>query len=207
MSPSAEPASGRAEVSAHLVPANLLGDGEVVILAIKPSNWFVLIVSLPVLASAAVVAAAAYLVDRHHVPTPEHAIFFLAALAATARVAAGCWQWLGRTYVLTNLRVVVVRGLLSVRVTSADLAGLDEAVLAPSLPERLLGVGSIYCLPRRSGGGGSDARKAFSAARAAVSWSTVAGPREVQEVLDDAIRRARRRKPEGPTGEAGGARG
>ncbi len=179
MTPSAEPTSQRAEVAAHLVPANLLADGEIVILAIKPSNWFALVASLPVLAAAAVVAAAAYGVNRYQPATPEQVIFSFAAVAAVGRLALGCWQWLGRTYVLTNLRVVCVRGLLNVNVTAAPLSRVRTAVLAPALPERLLGLGSIYCL-------------ADPDAQAAVSWNTIANPHQVHEIHDEAIRRARR---------------
>ena len=179
MMPSAEPTAQRAEVAAHLVPANLLADGEIVILAIKPSSWFVLIASLPVLAGAAAVAAAAGIVDHYRPGTPDQLVYSFAATAAVARLAFGCWQWLGRTYVLTNLRVITVRGLINVGVTAAALSEVREAVLGQATPERVLGLGSIYCL-------------ADSEAKAAVSWSTIANPLQVQEILDEAIRRARR---------------
>lgn len=179
MTPSAEPASQRAEVSAYLVPANLLADGEIVILAIKPSSWFVLIASLPVLAAAAVVAAATCLAGLYRHGIPDQLIYSFAAIAAVARLAMGCWQWLGRTYVLTNLRAVCVRGLINAGVTAAALTELRQALLNQALPERILGLGSIYCL-------------AEADAAPAVSWNTIANPRQVQEILDEAIRRARR---------------
>ena len=179
MTPSAEPTSQQVQVAAHLVPANLLAGGEIVILAIKPSSWFVVIVSLPVLAGAGAVAAAVGIAGHYRPGTPDQLVYSFAAVAAVARLALGCWQWLGRTYVLTNLRVVCIRGLINVNIAAAPLAKVRQAALAQPMPERMLSLGSIYCL--------SDAD-----ATAAVSWNTIANPLQVQEILDEAIRRARR---------------
>ena len=153
MSPSAEPASQRADVATHLVPANLLADGEIVILAIKPSNWFVPVVSLPVVASLGFVAVVVYVFSRYYAQAPQQVVYFFAAAGALARLAVGCWQWLGRTYVLTNRRVVCVRGLVRPSVATAALADIGAVVLAPSMVERPIGVGSIYCFAGEGGEG------------------------------------------------------
>jgi len=184
MSPSAPPTSQTAP--AHLVPANLLGDGEIVVLAIKPSNWFVLIVSLPALASMALAAGVAFVVHRYRPGAPEEVIYFFAAAIAMARLVGACWQWLGRTYVLTNRRAVCVRGLVKPSVESVDLADLGEAVLAPSLFERPLGVGSILCVA-----GESDSDRSISD-RTALIWNTVADPGEISDIVNEAIEHARR---------------
>ena len=60
MMASADPATQAAP--GYLVPANLLSDSEIIILALKPSGWFVLASSLPVVATAAAVAATAFAV-------------------------------------------------------------------------------------------------------------------------------------------------
>ena len=179
MTPSAEPTS-KAEVAAHLVPANLLGDSEIIVLAIKPSGWFVLTASVPVVAAAAVVGVVAGVVGLYRPYEHVHAVLSFCAVAALARMVLACWQWIGRTYVLTNLRIVCVRGLISVDVASAALAEVGEAVLAGSLAERLVGIGSIYCLPASDG-------------PLAVAWTAVARPAETHEVVQEAVRRARRR--------------
>jgi len=178
MTPSAEPTSQQT-AAVHLVPASLLQDGEIVILAIKPSSWYVLISSLPVLASAAVVAAVVYVVNVYRPATHEGLIWSLCVAVALLRMVLACWQWLGRTYVLTNLRIVSIRGLARVRWDAAALSKVRQAMPAASLPERLVGVGSIYCMV------GSDDPPA-------VSWNTVARPAEVHEIVLDAIGRARR---------------
>ena len=188
MSPSAEPASGQAEVATHLVPANLLGDGEIVILALKPSNWFVPVVSLPMVASLGFVAAAMYIFSRYYPRAPQHVVYFFAAAGALARLAVGCWQWLGRTYVLTSHRVVCIRGLVRPSVAAADLTDIGEIVLAPSVVERPIGVGSLYCFASAAG----EAPERLSAGAAAVAWRTIAQPGEVRDILEEAVRRAHR---------------
>jgi hypothetical protein len=163
------------------VPANLLQGGEIVFLAIKPSGWFVVLASLPLLASSAIVAGAVLGLQAYHESTPARTVVSLCAIVAVTRILLGCWQWLGRTYVLTNLRIVAVRGLLQVRWSAAALSEVRQAVLTATRPERLLGVGSIHCLVEPEG-------------RPRVSWGTVARPAEVNQVVQEALRRARRMK-------------
>jgi len=189
MSPSAEPTSGRAEATAYLVPADLLGEGEIIVLALKPSGWFVLLVSLPVLASSAAVGALAYVVDFFHARTPAGTLLTLCAAVALARVFFACWQWLARTYVLTNRRIVTIRGLVSVQVRAVGLTDLNRAELIASVPERVLGVGSIFCL---AGAGPAAVDQPAAPERDPLAWNAVARPQEILEIIDDAIDRAHR---------------
>ena len=179
MTPSAEPTSEQTQAPTSLMLARLLQDGEIIILAIKPSNWFVLIGSLPVLASAAVVAIVAYVVSLYHASAHGQVMWSLCAAVVLVRMVAACWQWLGRTYVLTNRRIITIRGLLRVQWVAAELTDIEEVTPAAALPERLVGTGSIFCLT------GSDRS-------AAVAWNTISRPGEVHEIILDAIDRAKR---------------
>ncbi len=179
MSPSVEPTSEQAEMSMQLVPAGLLEGGEIVILALKPSSWFVLVSSLPVLLSAAAVAAVAYLMSFSDYFGDPEVVWYFCAGAALLRLMIASWQWLGRTYVLTNRRIVCIRGLVRVELAAAGLAQVREALLAASLGERIVGAGSIYCLIE------SDSPPA-------VAWQTVARPAEVHEIILETIGRAKR---------------
>ncbi len=179
MTPIAEPTSQRADISAYLVPADLLGDGEIIILAIKPSGWFVLLASLPVLVSALVVAVIAYVMNIYRSETPAETIICLCAAVALVRVLGACWQWLGRTYVLTNHRIVTVRGLVRVRTSSAVLTDVRQAVLTEAIGERLFGTGSIYCLTA-------------SESIPAVVWNTVDKPDQMHEIVLEAVNRSRK---------------
>ncbi len=180
MTPSAEPTS-HAEAAAHLIPLGLIEGGEIVILALKPSGWFVFVSSLPVLGSAAVVAAVAYVVGLYHPSSYERVVWWACAAGALIRMVAAVWQWLGRTYVLTNRRIICIRGLVRVHWTAAALADVREVVLAPSIGERLVGTGSIFCLANPEGPPG-------------LSWQTVSRPVEIHEIVLEAVHRARRGK-------------
>jgi len=179
MSPSAEPAS-EAQVASYLVPANLLGDSEIIVLAVKPSGWFALTVSVPVIVAAALAGAVGLAIGRFHPFAPAEAIVSFCGAVAFGRVLVGCWQWIGRTYVLTNLRVIAVRGLVGPQVQAAGLTDVHEVTLLPSVAERVFGIGTVYCL------GAPEATEGLA-------WNGVAHPREVAETIDQAVRRARGR--------------
>ena len=196
MTPSAEPTSQGAQIAAHLVPADLLDGQEVIILAMKPSAWFVLLSSLPVLASAAVVGVVAYVVNVYHPRTPAQLILTACAAGGMARLMFACWQWLGRTYVLTNRRVIVVRGLMNVQVTAAGLTDIGRVVLEASLSERAVSAGSIFCLA----GSDADPDGPVPEDGSAVAWNIVSRPQQVHDLIEDAVRRAHRAEGQAPVG-------
>ena len=124
------------------VPAHLLDGGEVVILAIKPSPWFVLIRSLRWLA---VLAVLALLIQGF----PEAPRGFLVAtqaliVASIVVIVLNALQWVSRLYVLTNRRIMRFRGVLKVEIFHTPLANLTGATLRIAPYERLLRVGTLY---------------------------------------------------------------
>ncbi len=169
-------------IGSHLVPANLLTGGELVLLAIKPSGWFVLITSLPILISAGVVSIVAYIVGIYRSDSPTETVLCLCAAAGFIRIVIACWQWIGRTYVLTNRRVITVRGVIRVRVSAVRLIDVERAILTEQLAERMVGTGSIYCLT-------------VSKNTPALVWNTISRPGEVHEIVISTIEHAKRVEP------------
>ena len=86
MSPTAEPTTVAAP-GLTIVPARLLEGGEIVILAVKPSGWFCLLTSLPVLSVALLLTAIAYFAGD--LPVPREGVMLLCAAAAALRLVAG----------------------------------------------------------------------------------------------------------------------
>lgn len=176
MTPSAD--STETQVAGRVVvPAGLVSDDEQIILALKPSGWFVLLVSVPgwiVIAAAAIVADLlrykAHFVSRDHIVT-------LAVAAGLVRLAIAVAQWLARVYLLTDRRVLRVMGVLHVRVFEAPLARVQNTFLSMTLIERLLGLGTI--LFATAGTGAAEA-----------GWWLIARPREVHAIVVETIRRA-----------------
>ncbi len=119
--PSVEPTSQPALMPVTLVPHNLLQGGEIVVLALKPSLWFVPLTSLPTLLASGIVALAAFLVECWRPVGAGGAVSLVCTAIALARVAAASWVWLGRTYVLTNFRFIAIAGLLQFSVRALML--------------------------------------------------------------------------------------
>ena len=175
--PSVEPTTVTAP-GLTIVPARLLDGGEVVILAVKPSGWFCLLTSLPVMGVSAAFIAAACFASRT-LPPPLEAgsiiIFWVGILAV--RLGAAWFQWMGRLYVLTNRRVLRVSGALRREVAGCPLRVIARAAVSTSPPERLLGVGSLTF-------------ESPEPAAAGVHWAHISHPAEVQQIVNEAISRA-----------------
>jgi len=178
MSPEAEPAS-HARPARAAVPADLIEDGEAVILAIKPSGWFVLLHSWPVLVVLGLVALVAYVAaDLFGSGVPTRAVLLFCSGVACARLIFACWQWQGRLYLLTDRRVVWLRGTLRVELRQCPLRSVRQTHLSTRFAERRLGLGSLF----------------FAIADGDISepvWIHIARPAEIQAVVDEAVRRAR----------------
>src|SRR5262245_46491126 len=91
-----------------LVPAQLLDGGEIIILALKPSLWFVPIVSLRWLALAVLLFACA---QWSGLAGYSWTLIQVALIIAFGRLGYAMLQWASRSYYLTNRRVMRIRGV------------------------------------------------------------------------------------------------
>jgi len=178
MSPSAEPA-----IPATLeacVPIERLEDGEVIILAVKPSRWFVLLVSWPWIAVVAVAAVSAFLADRFGGAAINlRMVGLICSAVACVRVTVACFQWHAHLYVLTSRRVMRFRGLLREDFHQCPLNALAEVHMTATVPERLVASGSLWFRRRDDRPGPAGC------------WVHLAQPRDVQRAVEEALRRAR----------------
>jgi len=177
MTQSAEPAA-TAAVGQAAFAENILHEGELVVLALKPSPWFVLLTSRAVIALAMIVLIAAYLAQRVlEFDVHVQAVQLVCAAAVLLRALVACFQWVGRLYLLTNVRVMRIHGVLHADVAQCRLRAVSRTVVAASGGERLLGVGGL--LFESDQGGDGD-----------VAWLHIAKPEEIQQVVEQTIRRA-----------------
>jgi hypothetical protein len=176
MTPSAESNAPAVELTVH---PDLLQDGEEVILAVKPSGWFVVLVSWPVLAGCAVVAVGVYVATEvFRSDLPRQTVLLICLAVACVRIMLGCFQWMGCVYVLTNLRVLRIRGVLRADVFECPLKRVRETLLSSMFLERVMGLGSLFFILA-----GTDAPQ--------VGWNHLSRPEEIQQTVIEAIRRAR----------------
>jgi hypothetical protein len=87
-------------------------------------------------------------------------------------------QWMGRLYILTDLRVLRISGVFSVEIFDCPLRKVVRARIVSVSRERFVGVGSIEIIP-------SDETMPTAI------WQTIAKPAEVYERLQAAINRAK----------------
>ena len=178
MTPTADPASATAHVE-YAAAEKLVDGGELIQLAIKPSGWFVVLESWPVLAVAVVVGGGAALAGRAlPFDVPARRICTFCAAVAIVRLIWACAQWVGHLYILTSRRVLSVRGVLKARIDECALNGLAGTVLSTTPVGRLFRVGSIM-FQHTQGRIGE------------IGWLHLANPTEVQEILEEAVRHAR----------------
>ncbi len=158
-------------------PLKLLDQNEIVELSIKPSPWFVPIVSIRFVATVAILAVLGDTVLREQIGSAADYIIPLAVLAVVLRLGVASLQWASRVYLLTNRRVMRLAGVVNVRVTECMLARVSRANLELGVLQRLLRVGSIHIA-----GADDDAQT--------LVWEHVAGAGETYAKVVRAIRRA-----------------
>ena len=173
----AEPA---ATSLATLLSRHILRDGEVVILLLKPSVWFILLTSLRFSAVVLLLMGAVFVFDiddKVHFLTPfaviEGGVFLI-----TGRLMFSVLQWTARLYVLTDLRVLRIAGVFNVTIFDCPLRKIARTRLLQTWRDKLLGIGSIEIIPLDD-----DAPEGV--------WQTIARPRQVHEQLISSINKAR----------------
>jgi hypothetical protein len=163
---------------AMLLAGHVLQDGEVVLLLLKPSRWFVLLSSLRMIAAAAILAIAGWKLVPH-LWGASHLIWAqLFLLVTTARLGWAVLVWMGRFYLLTDLRVVRVSGVFQVEVQDCPLRRVARTRLLFSTRERLTRLGTIEIT-------------CADEAQSTWGWQMIRRPRDIQEQIEQAVARAR----------------
>ena len=161
---------------AALLTGHILRDGEVVLLILKPSLWFIVFSSMRFLAAGliAVIAAKLWLHNSHAVTS----IIYTATFLVAGRVMWAVLQWMGRLYVLTDLRVVRLSGVFNVEVVDCALRKVAQARLTRTFREKLWRLGSIEIVP-------------LDDSCPTSVWQTVKRPAEVHAKIQSTIDRAK----------------
>lgn len=162
----------------NALPSHLLDGGEIVHFAIKPAPWFILLVSLRWIVAAIMLACLAW-VDGV-APYYRVAALQAAVLLAAARLGWAAMEWVSRLYVLTNRRVISIRGVTRVEIFECSLDRIQNTHVVLSPPERLARVGTVAFQTAAAGSPGGTG-----------TWRMVAKPLEVHERLLAAIQRVR----------------
>jgi hypothetical protein len=153
---------------ATLFTQHILQDGEIVLLILKPSVWFILISAMRFLAAVLIFVIAAALLDERlpkNVVYVEVGIFIMAG-----RVMWAILQWMGQVYVLTDRRIITLSGVFSIDVFDCPLRKVARTRIVYTTRERVFRVGTIQFIP-----GSDDMPDSL--------WQMVAKPAEVHEMV------------------------
>lgn len=163
-----------------LLPSELIQPGEIIILLIKPSPLFILLDSLRGLFALAVIFGLALaLTNVTALGLGRRDLIVLCLALASMRLFWQFLEWLGRIYVLTDRRVIRVRGVLRVQVFEAQLKHIQHTTTYFSLRERLFGLGTI------------GFATASAAGSAEAFWRMIARPLDVHQIVIQAMNRYR----------------
>lgn len=166
------PATGPAAI-----PQGLIRPDEQVILAIKPSLAFILLQSLLFIDLVVLALAACWIL--HHARLFVLPVWHVAGAALVAlfiRLLVAFVQWLARTYILTDKRIIRIKGVFWVQIFESGIERVQNVTLSVPLLQRAVGVGTI--LFATAGTAGLD-----------VAWLMV-HPAQVLQKVADILRRA-----------------
>ncbi|MCX5772097.1 MAG: PH domain-containing protein [Candidatus Hydrogenedentes bacterium] len=130
----------------RIIAPSLLVPAEVVIFEMKPSLWYVAFVSLPIAGA----GLALFLLSRVVLDLPESLRYwgaFFGSSIVGLRIAIALLQWLGRTYVLTDRRILTQSGVVNVAVETLGLEDIESPFVAQAAAQRLLGIGTLFFRP------------------------------------------------------------
>src|SRR2546423_10939209 len=132
---------------AQLVSRQVLRDGELVILLLKPSLWYILLSALRFAAVVLLAMIATRVFDDYLPPLNKLAITEAGVFLIAGRVMWAVMQWSSRLYVLTDMRIISIWGVFNASVFHCPPRKIARARLIFSARERLLRVGAVEILP------------------------------------------------------------
>jgi hypothetical protein len=162
---------------AALLTGHLLQDGEIVMLILKPSLWYIVLSTLRWAAAIGILLVACRIYDEQ-LPGRNSIYVETGLFVFGGRIMWATLQWMSRLYVLTDLRILRLAGIFNLDIFDCPLRKVAATRTSFTTRERLLGLGSIDIIP-------SDPNCPIA------QWQTIARPREVNEQITATINKAR----------------
>ncbi|MBN2375947.1 MAG: PH domain-containing protein [Sedimentisphaerales bacterium] len=134
-----------------MLPSDLISEDETVIFAIKPSLWLIVFSSFRTVVIALGISLAAMLLSPILRDLSKNIIEICGAIALV-RLGYAVMQWVSRSYVLTNRRVIRIRGVFTIDIFQCALNKVQNTFMTLNLPQRFLGLGNIEFTTAGTGG-------------------------------------------------------
>ena len=159
-----------------LLSRHIFQQGELIELAIRPSAWWIILVSGPTLLFAATVCLCG-LVLSNYLPGNRRNYIELGLLVGLARVMWATVKWMSRIHILTNMRVMTLSGVFNVNVLECPLRRMARVRDVSTLAERTIFRGTLELIPMD---------ESFPIG----VWQTIRKPAEVQRRIRAAIQKS-----------------
>jgi len=163
---------------ASLVPPGTLQNDEIVLFLIKPSLWFVIITSARFGATTLLFAMLAVRLSPQDFFVTHQQFALAATIAICLRLVWAFAVWASHSYLLTERRVITIKGVFHAAEFQCPLRKIQRTVLDEPFIFRLLGVGTI--------GFATATGNQFDS-----TWVMLARPRMIHQKVIAAIERSR----------------
>jgi hypothetical protein len=163
---------------ATMLSQSILQDGEIIILTLKPSLFYIPFSCLKFCAMVLILMIASKLWLSHVGYYPSRTLIEIGTLALLGRLTYATLQWMGKLYVLTDQRIVSISGIIAADVFNCPLRKVARIRLVFTFKERIMGLGSIEIIP-------------MDEAVAIHSWQMVAQARDVHKQIISTMNRAK----------------
>lgn len=175
----APPAQSRVAAAASAaLPREVIDGGEIIILAIKPSMWRPLFDAGPWLVTCAAIASLMLWAGASIPGLPHVASVQIVLLVGLARLGVAIARWIPRWYVLTNRRVMHIRGVRAPQVDYILLSRVASLCMHRTFAEAAAGLATL----RMTAENGIPSR---------LEWRSIASPQAVHDRVMQAIQEAR----------------
>jgi membrane protein YdbS with pleckstrin-like domain len=164
-----------------VVPEQILHGDEVVLLLTKPSLWFIVFTSFRFILTTFLLGILAVRVAQFTswVAVSSQTIALITVIVCLGRLVWALLVWTSHVYMLTNQRIVTIKGVVNVTMFQANLRKIQRTTLYQPWVLRVFSTGTI--------GFATAATTEFDS-----TWVMIARPLQTHETVVSAINRAQR---------------
>jgi hypothetical protein len=162
---------------ATMLTRHLVRDGEIILLTLKPSIWFILFTAMRFCAIVLIVMIGVQIL-MYQAPYRARVFVEVGALLIAGRVMWAVLQWMSRLYILTDMRILILSGIFVADIFDCPLRKVGRTRIVRTMKDRPLNLGAIEIIP-------------FDETMPIGMWQTISRPREVHQQIVAAINRAK----------------
>jgi uncharacterized membrane protein YdbT with pleckstrin-like domain len=168
------------ELVSTMVPRQILQDDEIVLVLTKPSLFFIFYESVFFVAVALMLGVLAVQLPwiSSSIYFPPRLVALVTVLACVGRLVWALLVWTSHIYMLTNLRVVTIKGVINVHMFQTQLRRISKTEVYRPLGQRIFATGTI------------GIATAAAAGQVDSTWVMISRPEETHEQIVAAINKS-----------------